>query len=394
MAGGFPFEGDAELVGDDDFRKAFGEDLGRTLDIDTWSQGFDIEDIMDRFRSEISGAVDKEGRARALIRDEVFPIIATRPGAPAGSGVYQTTADQLETLHNGLLFTGRVEAVYGNTTSHESLPLGITQLGIALVSYGGTSGTFSQRLFRKEMTQKNADPVQEAIASINHRMRRAAGPRHDTLSKLARRGIRTYAERAVLVEKATAEWRIGHGNPCAFELLSGSGYRSLLVAALALLRQLIQRHQKFVFVTSEMEQRGHLTLGYALRAGEYIIIDTLAGFGERVVNRWEYEGDSSRLAKAFVDECCPNVVCGVFRASERTPPLTFYAHREHVDFAVRLAMADSILRPERGFPMLLDVAETACRSAFGEDGFLGLVHDAYAQAGANLEYFTDRIKSR
>lgn len=394
MAGGSPFEGDAEFVGDEDFRKAFGEDLDRTLDIDTWSQGFDIADIMERFRSEIAGAVDKEGRASALIRKEVFPIIATRPGAPAGSGVYPTTADELETIHNGLLFTGKVEAVYGNTTSHESLPLGITQLGIALVGYGGTSGTFSQRLFRKEMTQQSADPVQEAIASINHRMRRSTGPRHDTLSKLARRGIRTYAERAVLVEKATAEWRIGHGNPCAYELLSGSGYRSLLEASLKLLRQLIQQHQKFVFVTSEMEQRGYLTLGYALRAGEYIIIDTLEGFGERVVNRWEYEGDSSRLAKAFVDQCCPNVVCGVFRASERTPPLTFYAHREHAHLAVRVAMADSILRPERGFPMLLDVAETACRSAFGADGFLGLVHDAYAQAGANLEYFTDRIKSR
>ncbi|MBL0696570.1 hypothetical protein JJE73_23270 [Comamonas sp. JC664] len=381
-------------MGDDDFRKAFGEDLDKTLNIDSWSQGFDIADIMDRFRSEISGAVDKEGRARALIRDEVFPIIASRPGAPKGSGVYPTTPEQLEIIHNGLLFAGKVDAVYGTTTSHESLPLGITQLGIALVGYGGTSGTFSQRLFRKEMTQQSTDPVQEAIASINHRMRRAAGPRHDTLTKLARRGIRAYAERAVLVEKSSAEWRIGHGNPCAYELLSGSGYRSLLVAALELLRRLIQEHQKFVFVTSDMEQRGYLTLGYALRAGEYILIDTMQSFGERVVNRWKYEDDGAQQAKKFVDECCPDVVCGVFRASERTPPLTFYAHREHVDFAVRVAMADSILRPERGFPMLLDVAETACRSAFGEDGFLGLVHDAYAQAGANLEYFTDRIKSR
>lgn len=394
MADGFPFEGDAEFVGDDDFRKAFGEDLSATLDLDTWSQGLDIEGIMDRFRSEIAGAVDKEGRARTIIRNEVFPLIADRPGAPKQAGVYATTPEQLEIIHNGLLFTGKVEAVHGNTANHESLPLGITQLGIALVGYGGTSGTFSQRLFRKEMAQQSASPVQDALDCIFSRTRRSAGPRQDTLSKLARRGIRTYAERAVLVEKASAEWRIGHGNPCAFELLSGSGYRSLLVASLKVLRQLVQRHQKFVFVSSEMEERGFLTLGYALRAGEYAIIETMERFGERVVNRWEYEGDNARLAKSFVEECCPDIVCGVFRASERTPPRAFYAHREHVDLAVRVALADSILRPERGFPMLLDVAETACRSAFGEDGFLGLVHDAYAQAGAQLEYFTDRIKSR
>ncbi|ATB48806.1 hypothetical protein [Corallococcus macrosporus] len=394
MAGGFSFEGDAELGGDDDFRKAFNEELSTTLDIESWSRGLDLENVMERFRREIASAVDKEGRARSIIRDEVFPLLVNRLGGPRESGVYKTTPEELETLHNGLLFAGRVEAVHGITSTHESLPLGITQMGIAMVGYGGTSGTFSQRLFRKEMSERSANPVLDAVDFINRRTRRSAGPRKDLLSKLARRGIRTYAERAVLVDQSKAEWRIGHGNPCAYELLSGSGYRSVLLASLDVLRRLIKVQKKFVFVPSALEERGLLTLGHALGAGEYAIIETLERFGERVVGRWEYEGENARLAKAFVEDCCPDVVCGVYRASERTPPRGFYAHREHVHVAVRVAMADSILRPERGFPMLLDVAEASCRSAFGEDGFLGLVHDAYARAGANLEYFSEHIKSR
>ncbi|WP_426752953.1 hypothetical protein [Myxococcus sp. Y35] len=393
MAGGYDDHEGADLFGDDDFFDAFGEDLLSTLDLDTWSQGLDLASVMARFRKEIANAVDKESVVRTIIRQQVLPKISANSGGGAEeAGVYKATPEELATVHQSLLFSGKVEAVNGISTSHESLPLGITQIGIAAVSYGGTTGTFSQRLFRKEMSDQSADPVRDAIACINLRMERSASPRKESLSKLARRGIRTYAERAVLVDKSEAEWRIGHGNPCAHELITGSGYMSLLRASLAVLRRLIQQHKKFVFVPSALEERGILTIGHALQAGEYIIFETLERFGKRVVEHWKYGDRSHRLAANFVRECCPDVISGVFRASDRTPPRSFYAHREHVHLAARIAMADSILRPERGFPMLLDVAEASCRSAFGEDGFMGLVHDAYAQAGANLQFFNEHTK--
>jgi len=78
---------------------------------------------------------------------------------------------------------------------------------------------------------------------------------------------------------------------------------------------------------------------------------------------------------------------GLYRTSNRAPPRIFYAHREHVHMAARVAMADSMLRRERGYPMLLDVAEASCRAAFGAEGFLGLVQDAWVRAGAGFQYF-------
>lgn len=393
MAGGFHAEDGADLVGDDDFVDAFGEDLLTTLNLDTWSQGLDLESVMARFRKEIASAVDKEGVVKKIIRQQVLPkISANSRGGAKEAGVYRATPEELATVHQSLLFSGKVEAVNSISTSHESLPIGITQIGIAAVGYGGTSGTFSQRLFRKEMSDQRSNPVQEALACIDQRMDRSASPRERSLSKLARRGIKTYAERAVLVDKSEAEWRIGHGNPCAYELITGSGYMSLLRESINVLRRLILQQKKFVFVPSTLEERGILTIGHALQAGEYVIFETLERYGRRVIEQWKYGDRSQNFAARFVQECCPEVISGVFRASERTPPRSLYAHRDHVHLAARVAMADSILRPDRGFPMLLDVAEASCRSAFGEDGFMGLVHDAYAQAGANLEFFNEHSK--
>ncbi len=393
MSGGVPPD-DEDLIGEDDFHAAFGERLSSTLDIETWDRGLDLEELMARFRREIANAVNKEERLRTIIRGELLPRLATRRRAPPESGVYRALPDELTAIHEGLLFPGRVDAVNGLSVAHDSLPIGITQIGIAVVGYGGTSGTFSQRLFRKEMSSRSDDSLREALAYIEMRQNRSGAGRRDGLSRLVRRGLRTYAERAILTDKAQAEWRIGHGNPCAHELLSGSGCRNLLEASLGVLRRLIQDHQKFVFVPSTLEERGILTIGYALDAGEYAVIDTLEQYGEQSVAGWHYEDGSKRMALSFVRECCPDVLRGLFRTSKHSPPRLFYAHREHVHLAARVALADSILRPERGFPLLLDVATTSCRGAFGAEGFLGLVHDAYAQAGANLQYFTEREMRR
>ncbi len=389
MAGAIPPEVEEELYGDDEYRGAFGEDLATTLDHDRWSTGLDLKVVMDRFREEIANAVNKEGRLRGLVRSEIFPRLPQRHRAFPEAGIYKATPEELTLVHERLLFRGRVDAVCGSSASHDSLPIGISQIGIAVVGYGGTSGAFSQRLFRKEMAAQGGNPFEEAMDYINMRQNRF-NDRHDVQSRLARRGIRAYAERAALLNKSSAEWRMGIGNPCAHELLSGSGYMSLLELSLQVLRRLIHEHKKFVYVSGALHDRGFLTMGFALDAGEFALLETLQSDGESLVDGWQYGDKSKRLAWEFVRQSCPQVVKGLFRVSDHSPPRLFYAHREHVHEAVRVAMADSILRQERGFPMLLDVADMSCRSAFGEDGFLGLVHDAYAHAGANLQYFSER----
>ena len=58
-----------------------------------------------------------------------------------------------------------------------------------------------------------------------------------------------YAERAVLLRHSKAVWRMGHGNPITYELLTGAGILELMVAATRMLRELIER-------TSQVRLRG------------------------------------------------------------------------------------------------------------------------------------------
>ncbi|WP_375758172.1 hypothetical protein [Corallococcus exercitus] len=383
---------DSELAGDRDYLESFGETLAQTLDLERWVNGLPLEDIMRIFREKIGGALGKEDVLRASVRKELLPLLKTGPHAPKGAGVYQATEAQLRAVLDGYLFPGKVEAVNGRAVSHDTLALGITQLGIAAVGYGGSSGTFSQRLFRKEVTFQMDDSFKQAREYVERRENRSRNaPRNkDSLSKLATRGIRTYAERAILAERLQAEWRMGVGNPLAYELVTGSGYRGLLDASLAMLANLVSQQQKFVFVTDKLEHRGFLTLGHSLDAGEYAILETLESYGQEILEGWRYDDEGFAKASRFVQRYCPQVVMGLYRASNNSPPRLFYAHQEHVHFAVRIAMADSILRPEQGYPMLLDVAAMTCHSVFGEDGFHGLVQDAYAQADPSLQYLNVR----
>jgi len=121
------------------------------------------------------------------------------------------------------------------------------------------------------------------------------------------------------------------------------------------------------FVPSAPGERALLTIGNALDAGEYAIIDSIEDKCHEIVENGHYAKKHKEHAEEFVKECGPKVLRGMFRASPNSPPYLFYAHREHVHLAARLALADSILRPERGFPMLIDVADVTCRSAFGAE---------------------------
>jgi hypothetical protein len=68
----------------------------------------------------------------------------------------------------------------------------------------------------------------------------------------------------------------------------------------------------------------------------------------------------------------------------------FYAHVDHAEMAARIAMADSVLQEHRGFPMLIDLADTVCATNFGTESLLPSVQAAYAQAGEPFRYFGER----
>ncbi len=381
------------------FQAAFGESVENPLDIDTWQLGDDLAAMYSALEQQITQAVEQEGRIRERIRTELFPYVFTHPQAPARAGCYKVDVATLERIHRGLLFNGGVEACDGTSLVHDSLPITIAQIGVSLVSYQGNQGTWVHRLYRRDLRVAGLDPIEEAMALLERRRRRDstdAQSARDKLSDFTRRGIMEYAERAILLHKSEALWRMGHGHPVPYELLTGGGLviegdMPLLRYSMKMWRELLMQQTRWVFVTSAPSDRVLLTLGDALRPLEFALVGTpLQSMRDIAAGHLPSGKGLKAEVQAFVEELGPQIVIGLYRASSQAPARLFYAHRDHACLAASIAMADSVLQEHRGFPMLIDLADTVCRTTFGSSTFRGFIEQAYTEAGTPFRYLGER----
>lgn len=383
---------DALLVGDDEFKAATGESIERTLDLSTWHAGVDLGALYQRLEAEVGPALEQERRVQSVVRADVFPLLREAPDAPAEAGVHQAAAADLEEVHRKVLFSGQLDTCDGTSITHDTLLLTVTQIGVCLISYQGDELALSQRMFRRDLRTAGSDPVEEAKELLARRKDRTAtgvADKRDTLSELARRGIMTYAERATLLHRSTAQWRMGHGNITPYELLTGSGNMALLAESLTVLRELVA-YQQFVFVPSSIKNRLLLTIGDALGPLEYAVVQTADQAMRRIVEGGRYNPESRRLAERFVDDIGHQIAVGVYRASAHAPATPFFAHVDRMHEAAHIAIADSVLQEHRGFPLSIDLADIACRSMFGADTFDDAVASAYREQGEPHRYLPER----
>jgi hypothetical protein len=384
----------------DEFEAAYDEKFTDTLDLDTWTLGEDLASTIGRLEEEVAEAVKKEDEYRRQVRKVVFQRLKELRGSsdvPKNAGVWQARTSDLERIHTGLLFNGGVEACDGTSVIHDTIPLTITQIGVCLVSYQGQLGSWAHRLFRRDLRTRVKDPVEEVLTVLERREKRGGqGLEEDdeSLSSMARRGIMAYAERAILREKSSAPWRMGHGSPIPHELFRGlwSSKGERIKVALDLIRWYALEHKKFIFVPSAPAKRHLLMIGNALRPLEFAIIRTLKPELDYRITTGHYREESGvpTELKKFSKEVGPTVVEGVYRVWEAAPPYLFYAHADFAEMAAHIAMADSLLQEHRGFPMLIDLADMVCRATFGVDEFLSSVQTAYTDAGEPFRYLGER----
>jgi len=287
--------------------------------------------------------------------------------------VWKVGIDEVKNAQKDVLFNGLVEACDGNSHVFHTLPVQIIQIAVAAVTYHGEEQTWANRIFRRDIPLRGgASLIDETIEVLKRRSGAAesGGSRRQITDRL-RRGIMSYMERAVLIEKASAPWRMGHGNPLAFEILTGSGLPELIKLGVPMLQRLVLDHKKFIFVPSNTEKEHYLTIGDALEPLEYAIIDDASADLERVLGGGyrgeDYKDALNKLLRPFCDEAGKAVVMGVYRASSLAPARMFYAHRDYVHEAARIALADSVMQEHRGFPMLIDMADGICTTYFGAE---------------------------
>jgi hypothetical protein len=380
--------------GSAEFEELYGEPIARALDLSTWQTGVNLEELYSRIGDEqVAAALRFEAGMKPLMREHVFSQIPERREAPPNAGVYQATREQIERTHKGLLFTGAVEAADGTFFAHETVPLTVNQIGICTISYRGDQGTYVHRLYRRDLRSGTADDLDYMLELLDRRMQRGAlgaQESEDDLTRLASRGIMSYAERAVLSEKCTAQWRMGHGNPTPLELLTGSGSTEFLERSLLMLRRLLLEHKQWVFVPSAPRDLLLLTIGQALDPLEYAIVETAQDKMSNMVENNRYDPYHTRLARDFVAEAGPQIVRGVYKASRMSPPYVFYAHADCAHEAALIALADSTMHEHRGFPMLIELADRICSGTFGAQALATQMEVSYAAEGVPFEYLPER----
>lgn len=390
--------------GSDAFRQAFNEPLTAVLNVNEWRPGVDLLDEYARIEEEVRWAATAEDGHQRAIREHVFPRLKDQPIPEAG--VYTATTAEIADVQRGLLFNGGTEGCDGTVAVHDTLALTIYQVGVSLVSYQGDQGTWCQRLFRRDLRQSTGDPVQTALDLLSARNTRGGLNQpegKDSLSELARRAVMSYAERAILLDRSKAVWRVGHGSPAPLELLSGASNPDMAIQSIKLFNRLILDHQKFVYVASESRDRLALTIGQALRPLEFAILGTLddkiresvesISFAGKPTVDDEWDGlplTPEKWVMRFRDDVAPRVLTGVYRASAFAPPQVFYCHKDHFEVAARVALADSVLQPARGFPLLIDLADRMCNSVYGGGSLRQMADTAYARAGVPLRYGSER----
>jgi hypothetical protein len=358
-----------EEVSSDDYKRLTGESLSQTVDIARWKRGMDALKDYDRLESEVIEAETISAEVRAKIREKVFPVLSRLDGAPAEAGVYRLRDSDVSQTHRDVLMNGLVEGVDGNVHVFSTMALQIVQIAVVAVNYRAEEESWGHRIFKRDIrVQPGADMVQETLDLLARRAPNSGDktkPRKVT--DMMRRGVMTFMERQILGSALKAPWRIGHGNPLAYELLTGAGSVELLKMSIPVLRQLIE-HKRFVFVPSDTTEQHVKTIGDALEPLEYAIVGDSEAYLRRIsgghfTGEWAatMEHDLSKL----IADVKSKILIGTYRATPFAPAQVFYAHRDYVHEAARIAIADSVHLDHRGFPMLIEMADNMCRTYFG-----------------------------
>lgn len=375
----------------------FENEIVKSLNIDTWVTGVNLAKLYsDIDGTQVGVALANEAKMDVIIRKEIFPRIISKLPIDQGIAHQQFSSSMIEKAHLGLLFNGATEASDGTLVIHDTLPLTISQIGVCLVSYQGEQGSYAHRLYRKDLQITGDNSLEEVLQLLE--LRKGAGTTDGSdddnpanKSKLAQRALMSYAERAILMERSNALWRMGHGSPVPYELLTGYwASRVEMTNSAILLFEKIINYKRFVFVPSSTKQRQLLAFGNALMPYEYIIVGTLSDSLNSIIDNGGARGEILKRQKQFVEKYGEDIVIGLYRTSASSPAYLFYAHKDYFQTAALIAMADSVLQEHRGFPMLIDIADNICSATFSPETFYTSIRNAYADAGQPFRYLSER----
>ncbi|WP_426343933.1 hypothetical protein ACN9MU_00030 [Pseudoduganella sp. R-32] len=377
----------------DVFQKMTGEDLQSTVDISRWKKGIEALCDYNKIEAEVAAAESTSAEVRRAIREMIFPALREVKSNLKDAGVWKLSVEDIEQTQRDVLMNGLVEGCDGNVHLFNTMALQIVQIAVVGVSYRAQEESWAHRVFKRDIRiTPEADIVEETLKLLKLRSPDEDNNKQRKITSMMTRGVMTYMERQILATALRAPWRIGHGHPLPYELLTGSGSHDLIRLSIPVLQSLLD-HRKFIFVPSDTNELHYKTIGDALEPREYAIIDDLSEYVGRL-KRGGYRGEWRTVLEdgleRFMDDAAQQIVVGAYRASEFSPPQLFYSHRDFVHEAARIVIADSSYLDHRGFPMLIEVADNMCRTYFGAQSIERPALAAFGATDAPFRHLAER----
>lgn len=326
-----------------------------------------IKEAPKLYANEIAMHVQAEAELIAkLKKHELFKKLAIREVKPR--------LDEAAELLN----SGKVVAVDGTRCSYRTYSGMRCQIGVVAVNYSGEqikrSFFISEAGFRKPI-----DDVIQAVAKRN--------TSEDQISEMVVRALMLYREREAGMDKQFKDrFVMFHGPLLPFELMTGLGRWRALEKTLNVLERLISE-KRFFSIISTTAFQDYLTFGRAIERGQYLTASDYT-VGHHIADnrdfmaRDKWRDDEFDRMQRFLRNYAEQIMIGVIRVSDR--PYVFHAHRDTFDLAAAIIARDAMHQREKGFPLLIDYADTLCSKYFSSGDFNNMMEFELARRGEYL----------
>jgi len=321
-------------------------------------------------RTEIEVNARNEAEFRGRLKEKLT-------GGDFSKNLHEVTKEDL--LRARDVLRNDVCAVDGTLAKVELLSGTRSQIGIVAVNYQNERATHVTYVTEASYSQYNSsEDVLDSLQSKKKEKR--------VVSDLVLRATMAYFERKHAL-RHSAKWKILHGELFPFELRSGLGELKALDTTIALFREVASQPT----IGSVVSDTGSIDkyIGYAIEPFHYFIVESL----KREYDDWlQNDAHFSKMDQAkfqvFVDEVAGNYYRAVYRVGPR--PFVFFAHKDYIHEFASILMADASLVPERGFPILVDYADSMCSSLFRAGDFDRRIQHELALQGEFLREQSER----
>ncbi|MBW3001865.1 hypothetical protein KY338_01740 [Candidatus Woesearchaeota archaeon] len=284
-----------------------------------------------------------------------------------------------------LLLKGDVVGVDGTRSDYRLLSGLRCQIGVVAVNYVGEKIRHSFFISEASLKLETEDIIEKISGRARH---------EENLSDMAIRGLMLYREReAGLDPRFKDKYIMFHGPLLPFELMSGLGRLRALDTTLDVLRRII-REKRFFSVISSTSFQDFLTFGRAIEPFQYFTIAeyTLGHYLQNTSNfmKWKekWRADERKKIEEFLRDHAEKILIGVIRIGER--PYVFHAHEEIFDLAAAIIARDALFQKEKGFPLLIDYADTLCSQYFSSGDFKRMMEWELSRTGQYLSEAPER----